>query len=892
LYIGQQVWLSVDGSLIRTHPGEGGRVLLGVEELPGRPLTPAPLSAQVFRIDPVDRRGVIEPGGLFRLRMHGSRGQMHTVVVRDEQLVVEAGVIDDPVATFAYSQLWNLDQYWNADAADNAIFVGTPPAGYTHVRTEGRILVAPRAGTVPLKQFYSSSNRDTLTTATVEGQETAVNEGYAYRGIIGWAYQQGQPTTRIARQYGHAGRRDIIFTATMEGERSAADYLYLFDDCHVFPPTIPRRDSAPASGLGVVIDPAKAAAVNAALRGGSRSAPLSTEVTSAGATPAPPVKPDPGKPSPAVAVKVIAGADLKPAPGWLGDPRLPVPPAGAVRRSVRALVLGGGGAKGAFEAGAIQALWNDGYRPDIVCGVSVGAVNALKVAEKEHSTGNELVRMWRDFSSDPSAIYLENLYVDLLRRAADAAVGAARDTGIATLVGNIAMNLFAPGSAAAGMDLAGALTVGLIAGEASDLSDHARRLLNLGFMTHALHCMDPLRRLLSREAHPERIIKNRMRMRLGITDARTGCFFSVTEPFADGQMRTATRAVNLFEYGLLDVEPDLSQGGNWLTQPAFACNHYAMRIVDATYASAVMPVFMEPLHLELRNPELVAWEGARVGLLAAHLPQGVSDLIAAAAPEGRLTEGRDGPFDFAKVQEAIDRYSMQYGLPGDAEARSKKIRLRTRAAADGLRGAGSTTRVLFDGGLVDSIPIRTAIRMGATEILVIGVDQLGVGGSQITSSNAITQYSWLQNILLGEGMLGGLEPAALPAVQYLFAMLMGFVLGTTRGDMLSALGNIDRRRTAALAAERMAEPERGRFVASLRERSAAEGLRRRALLGGATSLGGFDFDDYGSPADGNIAVDVILPDRPLLDSLGFADHAGVVEAIELGRIAARSPVSI
>ena len=46
-------------------------------------------------------------------------------------------------------------------------------------------------------------------------------------------------------------------------------------------------------------------------------------------------------------------------------------------------MLSGGGAKGAFEAGAIAALWKQGYRPDIVCGVSVGAVNAIKLAEKQ-----------------------------------------------------------------------------------------------------------------------------------------------------------------------------------------------------------------------------------------------------------------------------------------------------------------------------------------------------------------------------------------------------------------------------------------------------------------------------------------------------------------------------
>ncbi|MEN3293313.1 MAG: hypothetical protein V7642_2566, partial [Burkholderiales bacterium] len=41
-----------------------------------------------------------------------------------------------------------------------------------------------------------------------------------------------------------------------------------------------------------------------------------------------------------------------------------------------ALVLQGGGALGAFELGAIECLLDNGVRPDIVSGVSIGAINA------------------------------------------------------------------------------------------------------------------------------------------------------------------------------------------------------------------------------------------------------------------------------------------------------------------------------------------------------------------------------------------------------------------------------------------------------------------------------------------------------------------------------------
>ena len=90
----------------------------------------------------------------------------------------------------------------------------------------------------------------------------------------------------------------------------------------------------------------------------------------------------------------------------------------------------------------------------------------------------------------------------------------------------------------------------------------------------------------------------------------------------------------------------------------------------------------------------------------------------------------------------------------------------------------------------------------------------------------------------------------------------------------------------------MTSAERDRFTSALREQLLPQSGRRRTLLGGASSLGGWGHDDYGKLTRGKIAIDVILPDRPLLDSLGFADAAGVSEALELGRMAARTPVSI
>ena len=48
-----------------------------------------------------------------------------------------------------------------------------------------------------------------------------------------------------------------------------------------------------------------------------------------------------------------------------------------------ALVLSGGGARGAYEAGVWQALTELGVKIDIITGTSVGAINAAMVAQGE-----------------------------------------------------------------------------------------------------------------------------------------------------------------------------------------------------------------------------------------------------------------------------------------------------------------------------------------------------------------------------------------------------------------------------------------------------------------------------------------------------------------------------
>ena len=45
-----------------------------------------------------------------------------------------------------------------------------------------------------------------------------------------------------------------------------------------------------------------------------------------------------------------------------------------------ALVLGGGGARGAMQVGALRALLEAGLKPDLLVGTSIGAINAAVLA--------------------------------------------------------------------------------------------------------------------------------------------------------------------------------------------------------------------------------------------------------------------------------------------------------------------------------------------------------------------------------------------------------------------------------------------------------------------------------------------------------------------------------
>ncbi len=63
-----------------------------------------------------------------------------------------------------------------------------------------------------------------------------------------------------------------------------------------------------------------------------------------------------------------------------------------------ALILQGGGAMGAFECGVVRALEEDGIFPDIVAGVSIGALNGAIIAAHPRHATEALKSFWSDIT--------------------------------------------------------------------------------------------------------------------------------------------------------------------------------------------------------------------------------------------------------------------------------------------------------------------------------------------------------------------------------------------------------------------------------------------------------------------------------------------------------------
>ncbi len=77
---------------------------------------------------------------------------------------------------------------------------------------------------------------------------------------------------------------------------------------------------------------------------------------------------------------------------------------------MKALVLGGGSLKGAWQVGAIQAVLETGFEPDMIYGISAGALNAsfLVNATAKYTLANKKID-WLEINKLLMAFWLENI---------------------------------------------------------------------------------------------------------------------------------------------------------------------------------------------------------------------------------------------------------------------------------------------------------------------------------------------------------------------------------------------------------------------------------------------------------------------------------------------------
>ncbi|MFN8355547.1 MAG: patatin-like phospholipase family protein [Spirosomataceae bacterium] len=83
---------------------------------------------------------------------------------------------------------------------------------------------------------------------------------------------------------------------------------------------------------------------------------------------------------------------------------------------MRILVLSGGSVKGAFQAGAIRALFESGFQPDAIYGVSAGAMNSTflvnhlgkqyraKQSYDLNEAANDLCAFWKEKVTNPGSL--------------------------------------------------------------------------------------------------------------------------------------------------------------------------------------------------------------------------------------------------------------------------------------------------------------------------------------------------------------------------------------------------------------------------------------------------------------------------------------------------------
>lgn len=204
-----------------------------------------------------------------------------------------------------------------------------------------------------------------------------------------------------------------------------------------------------------------------------------------------------------------------------------------------AIVLSGGGSRGDFQLGALTALYEAGIRPDIICGTSVGALNALMLTQGESGL-EDLRKIWFGLRRNDHMWQFEDWWQDVHPDLRKAIIGAM--LGDKTPTGGEPWSVASGTLAGAGIGsafgplgiLTGALVGAAVSGTIQNVTADAMKglLLVLDSKARSLLNLNPIRKIMAERFDPAKLaqfVASGKKLRLATVGLESGELCYVTE---------------------------------------------------------------------------------------------------------------------------------------------------------------------------------------------------------------------------------------------------------------------------------------------------------------------------------------------------------------------------
>jgi len=319
-----------------------------------------------------------------------------------------------------------------------------------------------------------------------------------------------------------------------------------------------------------------------------------------------------------------------------------------------AFVLSGGGAKGAFQVGVLKYLYKEqGLRPDIICGTSVGALNAAKLAEGHQDSDqafDELEAIWRGITSERD-IFLPNPAIEAgldavrgaveeeLVEAALAATGAAAAGGV---LGTVLSIFLGPLGAALGGAVSSGAAFGAVVASFGDFEDEIKAAIKQAFGgIDSLNVLTPLRQLVTQRLDRSAVANSGIELRLSAVDLNSGGLFYVDQQgrsIPDSRNGPTLERLNTVKSRMLALDRSNGFVNELIDRVlADALNPGDIGLVNGVVASSAIPMIFDPV----RSGARLLVDGGVREILPLHVAVelGATDIVAVQASSGRVGQG-------------------------------------------------------------------------------------------------------------------------------------------------------------------------------------------------------------------------------------------------------------